>query len=144
MGYITDGLTFNNLREANKARLPQFKNAKGEPAHEKEDGSDWSLAEWMNAVAGELGEAANIIKKVRRGDLTIEEARPLLSEEFADIVTYLDITSMQAGIDLGEATMDKFNKVSKRVGSNIRLDAEGWHKVDLLTGFYYETNSESK
>ena len=40
MGYLTDGLTFNNLREANKARLPQFKNAKGEPAHEKEDGSD--------------------------------------------------------------------------------------------------------
>lgn len=126
---MTDGLTFNALRGANKARLPQFKNSKGEPAHEKEDGSDWSLAEWMNAVAGELGEAANIIKKVRRGDLTLEEARPMLEEEFADIVTYLDITAMQAGIDLGKATMDKFNKVSKRVGSTIRLDADDWHIV---------------
>lgn len=128
MGYLTDGLTFNSLREANKARLPQFKNSKGEPAHEQPDGSDWSLAEWMNAVAGELGEAANIIKKVRRGDLSLEEARPLLAAEFADIVTYLDITAMQAGINLGEATMDKFNKVSIRVGSNIRLDAEGYHR----------------
>ena len=130
MGYMTDGLTFNALRGANKARLPQFKNSKGEPAHEKEDGSDWSLAEWMNAVAGELGEAANIIKKVRRGDLTLEEARPMLAEEFADIVTYLDITAMQAGVDLGKATQEKFNKVSKRVGSSVRLDADDWHYVE--------------
>lgn len=127
MSYLTNGLTFNDLREANKARLPQFKNSKGEPAHEKPDGSDWSLAEWMNAVAGELGEAANIIKKIRRGDLSLEEARPMLAAEFADIVTYLDITAFQAGVDLGQATMDKFNKVSERVGSNISLDAEGYH-----------------
>jgi NTP pyrophosphatase (non-canonical NTP hydrolase) len=130
MGYMTDGLTFNNLREANKARLPQFKNSKGEPAHEKKDGSDWSLAEWMNAVAGELGEAANVIKKIRRGDMTLEEAKEMLAEEFADIVTYLDITAMQAGINLGKATMDKFNKVSKRVGSSIRLDAYGVHEIN--------------
>ena len=131
MGYLTDGLTFNNLREANKTRLPQFKNSKGEPAHEKEDGSDWSLPEWMNAVAGELGEAANIIKKVRRGDMTLEEARASLAEEFADIVTYLDITAMQAGINLGKATMDKFNKVSERVGSTVRLDASGCYLVTI-------------
>jgi NTP pyrophosphatase (non-canonical NTP hydrolase) len=114
-------LTFEALRLANIERLPQFKNSKGEPAHEKEDGSDWSLAEWMNAVAGELGEAANLIKKVRRGDLTLDEARPLLAKEFADIVTYLDITAMQAHINLGEATIKKFNEVSDRVGSNVYL-----------------------
>lgn len=28
-----DGLTFNALRNANIARLPLFKNSKGEPAH---------------------------------------------------------------------------------------------------------------
>lgn len=120
-GATYNGLTFNELRDANTARLPQFKNSKGEPAHEKEDGSDWSLAEWMNAVAGELGEAANIIKKIRRGDMTLDEAREMLAEEFADIVTYLDITAKQAGINLGEATIAKFNKVSERVGSNISL-----------------------
>lgn len=66
MSYLTDGLTFNTLRGANLARLPQFKNAKGEPAHSQPDGSDWVLAQWCNAVTGELGEAANIIKKVDR------------------------------------------------------------------------------
>lgn len=114
-------LTFNDLRKANMKRLPQFKNSKGELAHEKPDGSDWSLAEWMNAVAGELGEAANIIKKIRRGDLTLQEARPMLAKEFADIVTYLDITAAQAGVDLGNATREKFNEVSNRVGADVFL-----------------------
>lgn len=128
MSYLTDGLTFNILREANIARLPQFKNSKGEPAHSEPDGSDWGLAEWMNAVAGELGEAANIIKKIKRGDLSLEEARPMLAAEFADIVCYLDITAFQAGVNLGQATMDKFNKVSERVGSDVYIDASGCHK----------------
>lgn len=127
MGYMTNGLSLNTLREANRVRLPQFKNAKGEPAHSEPDGSDWSLSDWMNAVSGEVGEAANIIKKIRRGDLSIEEARPALAKEFADILTYLDITAMQAGVNLGEATIEKFNEVSERVGSTIRLAADDWH-----------------
>lgn len=136
-------LTFVALREANKNRLPQFKNSKGEPAHSKEDGSDWTLGEWMNAVTGELGEAANIIKKVKRGDLSLEEAKPLIAKEFADIITYLDITALQVGINLDEAVIEKFNEISRRVQSNIVLDKQGWHKKDLLTGFIYETNGES-
>lgn len=134
------GLTFNQLREANKKRLPQFKNSKGEPAHEKADGSDWSLGEWMNAVTGELGEAANIIKKVKRGDITLSDARVSLAKEFADIVTYLDITAMQAGIDLGESTIDKFNEVSDRVGSNIKLQSTQTKNdiTDKLAGFVDE------
>lgn len=134
MGYGTDGLTFNTLREANKKRLPQFTNSKGEPAHSKSDGSDWSLGEWMNAVTGEVGEAANIIKKIKRGDISLEEAQPLLAKEFADIVTYLDITAMQAGVNLGKATISKFNEVSKRVGSTVYINDAGddWHfKADL-------------
>lgn len=114
-------LSFSTLRDANKKRLPEFKNSKGQPAHEKKDGSDWSLAEWMNAVAGELGEAANLIKKIRRGDLTLKDARPLLAKEFADIITYLDITAAQAGIDLAKAIEEKFNEVSERVNSSVRI-----------------------
>ena len=130
MGYMTDGLTFNTLRGANTARLPQFKNSKGLPAHSEADGSDWCLAQWCNAVTGELGEAANIIKKVDRGDLTLDEARPSLAKEFADIVTYLDILAIRAGIDLGKATMDKFNEVSVRVGSTVRIAADDWFHVN--------------
>ncbi len=75
MGYMTDGLTFNTLRGANRARLPQFKNRRGEPAHSEPDGSDWKLSAWCNAVTGELGELANLIKKIERGDMTLDEAR---------------------------------------------------------------------
>lgn len=129
MGYMTDGLTFNVLRAANKNRLPTFKNAKGEISHP--DGHDnWSLTDWTTAVAGELGEAANIIKKIRRGDMTLEEARPALAKELADTQTYLDLLAMAAGIDLGRATIDKFNEVSERVGSVVRINSDGsdWHK----------------
>lgn len=134
MGYMTDGLTFNVLREANIKRLPQFKNKHGKPAHSKEDGSDWSLGEWCNAVTGELGEAANIIKKIKREDLTLEEAKQDLADEIADVVTYLDILAKQAGIDLGKATISKFNRISQRVGSNIRITGDG-------TDWYYHSDN---
>jgi NTP pyrophosphatase (non-canonical NTP hydrolase) len=117
----TVGLTFAQLRAANRARLPVFKNRRGEPAHSKPDGSDWCLAQWCNAVTGELGEAANIIKKIERGDMTLEAARDDLAAELADVATYLDILAFRAGIDLGAATARKFNVVSLRVGCDVRL-----------------------
>lgn len=112
-------LSFFTLRIANKRRLPQFKNALGEPAHSTPDGSDWSLNDWFTAAAGELGELGNVLKKVRRGDLTLDEARLEISKEAADVVTYLDILTNQCGIDLGQATTDKFNEVSRRVGASV-------------------------
>lgn len=114
-------LHFGALRAANVARLPQFKNRKGEPAHSQPDGSDWCLAQWCNAVCGELGEAANLIKKIERGDMTLDEARGDLADELADIQTYLDILAFRAGINLGQATVKKWNEVSERVGCEIRL-----------------------
>lgn len=113
--------TFAELRNANLQRLPQFKNRKGEPAHSKPDGSDWSLAQWCNAVVGEIGEAANIIKKVDRGDMTLDEARASLADELADVQTYLDLLAFRVGINLGEATRSKWNRVSERVGCSFRV-----------------------
>lgn len=129
MGYLTDGLTFNTLRGGNKARLPQFKNKHGRPAHSVADGSDWSDSQWLQAVVGELGEYANLKKKIDRGDITPEEGLPMLADELADVVTYLDILAFRLGINLGEAVMDKFNRVSVRVGSNVRVEADDWHYV---------------
>lgn len=126
---MTDGLTFNTLRNGNRARLPEFKNNKGETAHTKGDGTDWSLNDWMVACLGELGEAANVLKKVRRGDLTLEDAMPMLTQEFADVVIYLDLLSAQAGIDLGQAVIETFNTKSVKVGSRVRLAADDWHYV---------------
>ena len=137
MRYMTNELSFNTLREANKARLPTFKNAKGELAHSEQDGSDWNLSQWSNAVLGELGEAANLIKKIERGDFTLEETREELAKEFADVMTYLDLLAMRAGVDLGRATIDKFNEVSDRVGSPVKIGVDDWyyeHYDDQKTG----------
>lgn len=98
---MTTHLSFSTLRAANVKRLPLFKNSRGEPTHSKPDGSDWSLGEWMNAVLGELGETANLVKKVKRGDLTLDAAREELGREFADIITYADITAMRMEIIFG-------------------------------------------
>ena len=114
-------LTFRQLREANIKRLPEFRNSKGELAHKFPDGSDWTLSDWCTALTGELGEAANIIKKIRRGDVELVDVRAKLADEFADIQTYLDILAFQANIDLGKAVIHKFNRVSARVGSSVKL-----------------------
>lgn len=125
MGYITDGLTFNTLRQANIKRLPTFKNSKGEPAHKNPDGSDWSDAQWCEAVLGELGEYANIHKKYVRGDIDHEEFKRKAAEELADTLTYLDILCFRLDIDLGRAAIEKFNYISARVNSPIFIRDDG-------------------
>lgn len=128
-------LTFNALRIANKARLPQFKNKLGGYAHSEIDGSDWTPSQWLQAVVGEVGEYANIRKKFERGDISFEEYKTAAKKELADIATYLDILAARCldvpgaidddGIDLGEAIREKFNEVSDRVGSTVFIDVDG-------------------
>ena len=131
-------LSFDTLRQANAARLPLFKNRKGELAHRKPDGSDWSPAQWLQALCGELGDYANIRKKYERGDLSAEEFAVEAAKELADVQTYLDIlarrcldiegTAHPCGVDLGKATRDKFNEVSRRVGCAVRItESDTWH-----------------
>ena len=119
-------LTFLALREANTIRLPLFKNGKGVVAHSKADGSDWTLLEWAGALCGEAGELANLLKKVRRGDVTLDEARPAIAKELADNVIYLDIIAKQAGIDLGRAVTQKFNETSTKTGVAVYLYDDVW------------------
>lgn len=130
MGYRTDGLSFNTLRGGNVARLRTFKNKHGQLAHSKADGSDWSPAQWLQAIVGELGEYANVRKKFELGDLTEAEFIAQAASELADVQIYLDVLAFHLGIDLGQATMEKFNKVSERVGSPVRIDAEDWYLVN--------------
>jgi NTP pyrophosphatase (non-canonical NTP hydrolase) len=47
-------------------------------------------------------------------------------KELADVVTYLDLLAFQLNIDLGDAVIQKFNEVSIRVGSTVRLDGAYW------------------
>lgn len=125
MGYMTDGLTFNTLRNANVHRLPTFKNSKGEPAHSEPDGSDWSPAQWFQALAGELGEYANLRKKFERGDIDQKTFDLLAAKELSDIQIYLDLLAFRLGIDLGKSVVSKFNEVSLRVESDVFIKEDG-------------------
>lgn len=119
------GLTFDTLRDGNIKRLPLFRDAKGRRCHSKDDGSDWSPAQWLQAVSGELGEYANLRKKVERGDLTLDEARSMLADELSDVVIYLDILAAQLGISLGESIVSKWNRTSDKVGAPIHIGPDG-------------------
>jgi NTP pyrophosphatase (non-canonical NTP hydrolase) len=127
MSHLNDTLTFDQLTDANRRRLPLFKNRAGGPAHSQPDGSDWNLAEWTNAVAGETGEACNLAKKIIRGDFgapgmpSYQQALKELALELADIVTYADIACQRTGHKLGEVVAEKFNVVSERVGCDVTL-----------------------
>lgn len=92
--------------------------------------TSWSIAEWGNALAGEVGEACNVMKKILRldGKIRIELAEKTreeyvfdLAEELADVFLYLDLTAAAAGINLEQAIVNKFNKKSKEIGSMIVL-----------------------
>jgi len=101
-------LTFHALRQANVERCNDvFHNL-----------DDWSLTDWATAMAGECGEACNLIKKIRRGE-SIEISE--LGKELADIVIYADLLAARAGIDLGNFVASKFNEVSARRSCDIVL-----------------------
>jgi NTP pyrophosphatase (non-canonical NTP hydrolase) len=137
MGYGTDGLTFRTLRDGNVERLPLFKDKKGRRCHPRipsqRPGSNWSAAQWLQAIVGELGEYANLRKKVERGDFTEAEAKEMLKAEIADVVIYIDLLAHNLGIDLGEAVMSTWNAKSEALGIPIYLDAEDWHFSRALT-----------
>lgn len=81
---------------------------------------DFGLVDWSNALAGEAGEICNVTKKIKRdGDSPAK--RQALQDEIADVFTYLDILCSEAYIDLERAVRRKFNEVSDRFGSQIKL-----------------------
>ena len=108
-------LSFDELRQANLEILPKFK-AGGL--------DDWNIAEWMNAVAGETGEACNFAKKHIR-QLPSDPPRGVLEKaiayELADIVIYVDLVAAKLGVNLGDIVKEKFNLVCHRMEHDQRL-----------------------
>lgn len=85
--------------------------------------SDWSLSDWFTAVLGELGEAANVAKKLNRvrdgipgNKETPDELRAKLADEVADAFIYLDLLAQAAGFCLEDAVRDKFQRKSVEIG----------------------------
>jgi NTP pyrophosphatase (non-canonical NTP hydrolase) len=85
--------------------------------------TDWTLSDWTVAVMGELGEAANILKKLNRyrdripgNDVPYEALRENLADEIADTFIYLDLLSQAAGFDLSDIVRSKFDRTSQKLG----------------------------
>lgn len=113
-------LTFNDLRLVNVERCQ-------DAFHPL---NDWSPTDWATALGGECGEALNKVKKLRRldgadADFNTAEARAELcieiGKELADMIIYADLLAARLGIDLSRAVVDKFNEVSDRRGSSVKL-----------------------
>lgn len=77
-----------------------------------------------NELAGEVGEACNVIKKLERARLGLPGSRSTLealAEELADGVICISLIAATEGIDLAQAIVDKFNKTSDKIGLGVRL-----------------------
>lgn len=111
--YTAPDLSLNALREVNVSRCKRWHPAGSTP---------WTAADWSNALCGEAGELANVIKKIRRqetgarneGDPTMEELRGMAAAELADVVIYADLLADFLGVNLGTSIKSKFNQTSAK------------------------------
>ena len=106
-------LTFEILRDKNVARSKEW------DPEGKLDISFFGLE-----LAGEVGEACNIIKKIVREELGLRGSRASmddLAEELADVAIVLSLTAECAGINLAEAIIRKFDKTSDKLGLSIKF-----------------------
>lgn len=84
------------------------------------------LTYWTTALAGEVGELCNMVKKrqrVERGGVdggssyrASDIDREMLKEEIGGIAIYLDLLASLMGIGLEEAIVDTFNRKSEQMG----------------------------
>jgi NTP pyrophosphatase (non-canonical NTP hydrolase) len=104
---------YDTLEQANTARQREW------------DGGDTlDLCYFGNALAGEVGEACNIIKKLERERLSLKGSRASKSDlaaELADVVIYTSLIAIKSGIELELAIFEKFNATSEKLGFKTRL-----------------------
>ena len=83
----------------------------------------WSGSDWMVAIVGEIGEAANILKKLNRvrdgipgNKEAFEQLQRKLALELADAYVYLDLFCQSRGIDLEAVVNEVFEAKSAEIG----------------------------
>lgn len=109
-------MTFGLFSEANRKRCES-------PRGFNHQLSSWSTSDWFLATLGELGEAANVAKKLNRvrDDIpgnkeTAEELRNKLRHEIGDAFIYLDLLAQSLGFTVGDAAAEAFNSKSAQIG----------------------------
>lgn len=113
-------LDYDNLTPLSIYRLHALNAMRQE---EWDEGGELSLLFHSNALAGETGEFANIVKKLERTRLGLKGGTSdlnALAREAADILTYLELACATVGIDLAAAWIVKFNEVSEKHGLKTR------------------------
>lgn len=115
----TELLTFAHFSAVNRQRCES-------PNGFNHQLDSWSTSDWFLAAVGELGEAANIAKKLNRcrdgipGNREPEDVlRDKLRRELGDVYVYLDLLAQSLGIDIGAAAVEVFNAKSKEIGCPI-------------------------
>lgn len=91
------------------------------------------LTYWTTALAGEVGELCNMIKKMQRVELggidggssyTAKDINnEMLKEEIGGIAIYLDLMASLLNISLEEAIIETFNSKSTKYGFTQFIDS---------------------
>ncbi len=109
-------MTFNAFSAENRARCES-------PTGFNHKLSSWTTSDWFTATLGELGEAANVAKKLNRvrdgivgNKETPDDLRAKLRIELADVYIYLDLLAQHEGIDIGQAVREAFDAKSIEIG----------------------------
>lgn len=106
-------MSLEMLRTANTLRQAEW------------DPSDKITLEFRgNELAGETGEACNVIKKVARERMGLRGSRATLEElasELADVIICADLIGLSMGIDMVDAVRKKFNATSEKYGLATRM-----------------------
>jgi len=118
-------MTFREFSSANRLRC-QAKEGFNHPL------DSWSLSDWLMATLGELGEAANVGKKLNRirdgipgnkdGE-TAEALKAKLGREIADAFCYLDLLAQANDVNLADVVPATWNAKSEEIGYPGRLEA---------------------
>jgi NTP pyrophosphatase (non-canonical NTP hydrolase) len=114
-------LTFAAVSKLNRERCERW--------HPGFPDDGWTGADWATAMAGEAGEACNVVKKLRRAQFGIVQAaadpgpelRAKLATEIGDTFLYLDLLAQYYGLDMQRCVADTFNRVSEREGFPERI-----------------------
>lgn len=105
---------YETIREANSVRQKEWDSAD----------KTIDLSYRGNELAGEVGEACNVIKKLERERFGLRGSRATLeqlAEELADVIICADLVALAAGIDLDTAVRKKFNTTSEKIGLKTRM-----------------------
>jgi NTP pyrophosphatase (non-canonical NTP hydrolase) len=130
------GMTFGQFSEANRARCESSQGF-NHPL------SGWSTSDWMTAMVGEVGEAANVVKKLNRyrdgvpGNKVSEaELRDQLRKELGDVFVYLDLMAQSLGFSIADAAARNWGTMPNSVWYRSRFFCisafiKDWQRTEL-------------